>query len=186
MRRLIHALALFSWVALPGLAPAMAAHDVVAPLEYQVKAAYLFYFTRFVEWPATARPAAPLTVCVAAKNPFGTALADTMRREQVNGRPVDARIVRQPGGCHVLFIPHDVPHEPYLRAARGLPMLTVGESREFLRGGGIVNFLIENGRVRFEIDQRAAARANLRISSRLLRLARTPAPGTDDGAWLAR
>lgn len=182
MRRLLPLTLLLSAV---HLVPAPAAHGQPAavPLEYHVKAAYLFNFTRFVEWPPDEDAAAALTICVAATNPFGAALADTVRGEQVNGRPLQARLVRDPGGCHVLFIPRNVPHGPYLQAARGLPVLTVGESREFLPGGGIVNFMIEDGRVRFEINQDAAARANLKISSRLLRLARIRAPGTGTREW---
>jgi len=154
------------------------------PLEYRVKAAYLFNFTRFVEWPTDA-PATPLTICVATENPFGTALAETIRDERVNGRPLQARVVRQPTGCHVLFIPRGVAHQPYLRASRGENVLTVGEAVGFLRDGGMINFVIEEGKVRFEIDREAAARENLTISSRLLRLARAAVSGAPAHRWYA-
>lgn len=157
------------------------------PLEYQVKAVYLFNFTRFVEWPDSGAPAAPLTICVAATNPFGPALAETLRGEQVNGRPLEARVVvNQAAGCDVLFVPRGVAHDTYLRAARGRPVLTVGESPGFLAGGGMVNFVLEDGKVRFEIDANAAAGAKLRISSRLLRLARTKASDAGVRRWHAR
>jgi hypothetical protein len=82
--------------------------------------------------------------------------------------------VREPSGCDVLFVPAGVPAAPLLHDARTRPILTVGESETFLRAGGIVNFFMDDGKVRFEINQDAASRAQLRISSRLLRLARPP------------
>jgi hypothetical protein len=148
-----------------------------AGLEYRVKAAYLFNFTRFVDWPAEAADDAPLTICVATPNPFGAVLADTIRDERVNGRPLQVRVVRQPAGCHVLFIPRGVSHVPFLRTTRDRPVLTVGEAPDFLQHGGIVNFVLEDGKVRFDIDRSAAERANLTISSRLLRLARAAVSG---------
>jgi hypothetical protein len=148
------------------------------PLEHQVKAAYLFNFTKFVTWPPEPKAATPLIICVAQQNPFGTTLADTIRDEVVNGRPIATRMVSDVSGCHVLFVPRTVAHEPFLRAAERLPILTVGEHPAFIRSGGIINFILENGRVRFEIDGENAASAKLTISSRLLRLARPPAGGT--------
>jgi hypothetical protein len=141
-------------------------------LEYRVKAVYLFNFTKFVEWPPAAlAPSEPLTICVAESNPFGPVLADTLRGELVAGRPLASRMVGDSAGCHVLFVPAGVAPEPFLRDATGRPVLTVGESPEFLRHGGIVNFVMVYGKVRFEISQDAATRAQLRISSHLLRLA---------------
>jgi hypothetical protein len=143
-----------------------------ASLEYQVKAAYLFNFTKFVEWPDDALPdGAPLTICVAAPSPFGAALGDTIRDELVDGRALAMRVVRDPAGCHVLFVPKGVAAAPLLRDARTRPILTVGEADDFLRQGGIVDFVMQDGKVRFAISQDAASRAQLRISSRLLRLA---------------
>lgn len=144
-----------------------------ASLEYQVKAAYLFNFTKFIEWPEGAlRDGAPLTICVAGENPFGSSLEETIQGESVNGRPLQARAAQPPAGCHVVFVPRGVDPAAALRPFRSLPALTVGESDGFLRGGGMVNFFIEDGRVRFEINHEAADRALVRISSRLLRLAR--------------
>ena len=144
-------------------------------LEYQVKAAYLFNFTKFVDWPADAiAPGAPLTICVAAPNPFGRALEETIRGEVVGGRTLATRVVRDPAGCHVLFVPDGVSAAPLLRDARTRPILTVGESEDFLRDGGVINFVMQGGKVRFDISPEAAERAQLRVSSRLLRLRRTP------------
>jgi hypothetical protein len=144
-------------------------------LEYQVKAAYLFNFTKFVDWPEHAMPAgAPITICVAAPSPFGNTLEQTVHGELVAGRALTTRVVRDSTGCHVLFVPEGATAAPLLRDARATPVLTVGESPEFLRDGGVVNFVMDDGKVRFEISHEAAARAQLRISSRLLRLARPP------------
>lgn len=144
-------------------------------LEYQVKAAYLFNFTKFVEWPAEALPkGAPLTICVAVSNPFGQALEDTIKGELVDGRALTTRVVRDPAGCHVLFVPEGVAAAALLRDARTRPILTVGETDDFQRDGGVVNFVMQDGKVRFDISPEAASRAQLRISSRLLRLRRNP------------
>jgi hypothetical protein len=152
-------------------ATAVRAQD--AALEYQVKAVYLFNFVKFVRWPP-ADKSVPITICVAGRNPFGSALQEALRNELVDGRPVEARVVREPDpGCNVLFVPAGVAAKPYIDAARGSATLTVGEGPEFLAQGGMVNFIIEAGSVRFEIDAGAAERADLRISSHLLRLARS-------------
>lgn len=141
-------------------------------VEYQVKAAFLYNFVKFVEWPGPSL-AGPLTICVAGRNPLGTFLEDTVRGETVGGRPIAARVVLEPeSGCHVVFVPKGAASATYLRAARNTPTLTVGESPSFIDMGGIINFVIDGGRVRFEINPQAADRAQLRISSRLLQLAR--------------
>jgi hypothetical protein len=160
-------------LALSAFGPAVWAQEV--PLEYHVKAAYLFNFVQFVEWPAGSADG-PLVICVARPSPFGDVLASTLRDERVGGRPIDVRVIGDPdGSCHVLFIPRDAPAAAYLQSTRSSPTLTVGESAGFLRGGGIINFIREGANIRFEIDEAAARRAGLRISSRLLRLARMPA-----------
>ena len=141
------------------------------PQEYRIKAAYLYNFLKFVEWPQEATPT-PLTICVAGRNPFGTYLEDTVRGEQIQGRPVIARVILEPeANCHVVFVPNGAATAAYLRAARGTATLTVGESAQFIMQGGIVNFVLEGNNVRFEIDPIAAELAKLRLSSRLLQLA---------------
>ncbi len=143
-------------------------------LEYQVKAAYLYNFVKFIEWPAAARRGT-LTICIAGGNPFGGALDDIVRGESINGRAIAARAIGGPQpGCDVVFVPRGVTAADYLRAARTAPVLTVGESPDFVTQGGIINFVRDAGMIRFEIDRDAAARAGLQISSRLLRLAREP------------
>lgn len=162
MRRL-----LVSFVLLAGVVPA-AAQDVA--LEYRVKAAYLYHFLKFVEWPEDAS-APPFTICVAARNPFADILTDTVRGERIAGRTVVAKVIPDfEVGCHVLFVPRGTAAAPYLRNPQGT--LTVGEAPDFLAQGGAIQFVQEGTNVRFQINDEAARRAGLRISSRLLRLSR--------------
>lgn len=156
------------------LCSGMVVHPQEVPLEYQVKAVYLFNFVRFVDWPATVE-SGPLTICVAGTNPFGDLLRETLQGEMVNDRPLATRVISRPDpDCHVVFMPRGAPTTAYLQAFRGSPTLTVGETPGFLREGGIINFIVEEGKVRFQIDPDAADRADLRISSHLMRLARAP------------
>jgi hypothetical protein len=148
-----------------------------ADLEYRVKAAYLFNFTKFVEWPSAALVGGrsfSFSICIAGRNPFGPALTATLVGEKAAGLPLAARVVNagQVASCHVLFVPRGVDAAPYLRGVGKSAVLTVGESPDFLAQGGAINFVLEESRVRFEINQAAAARAQLRISSRLLQLGR--------------
>jgi hypothetical protein len=154
-----------------------------AGLEYRVKAAYLFNFTKFVEWPdVTLQNATAFTICTAAINPFGAALSSTVSDETAAMLPLAARVVTaaEAASCHVLFVPRGVAAAPYLRAVASSPVLTVGESPQFLEQGGAINFVIQDGRVRFVINQAAAERARLRVSSRLLQLGRGADSQGDD------
>ena len=151
------------------LAAPLRAQEV--PLEYQVKATYLYNFVKFIEWPG--QPTGPLNICVAGRNPFGTVLDDLLVNETINGRPVRARVILEPeAGCQVVFVPAGAAVTAYLRAARGAPILTVGEDSDFLDRGGMISLYRDNENVRFSINPAAAERAKLRISSRLLALAR--------------
>jgi hypothetical protein len=162
------------WVLVAFLLAGAVVRSQDVSLEYQVKAVYLFSFLKFIEWPAGS-DRGPITICVAEHNPFGAILEETLRGELVNRRPLAWRIIRAPeAGCHLVFVPKETVPTTYLRAANGGPTLTVGETASFLGQGGIINFILENGRVRFQIDPKAAARADLRISSHLFRLARKP------------
>jgi hypothetical protein len=147
-------------------------------MEYQVKTGFLYNFVKFVDWPPAAQ-SGPLTICVAGRNPLGSALEDTVRDETVGGRPIVTRIILEPeAGCHVMFIPEGAAASAYLRSTRNEPTLTVGETPSFIAAGGIIRFFIDHGKVRFEINARAAERVGLRISSRLLQVARVQnAPG---------
>lgn len=149
--------------------------------EYDVKAAFLFNFVKFVEWPAEAFAGerAPVTICVFGEDPFGRVLDAVIQGERVGERALvverlDSRDDFE--ACHVLFVS---PSErdrmaQVLARVEGEPVLTVGDTEGFLRAGGIVNFILEGTKVRFVINQGTAERSGLRISSKLLRLAMMP------------
>ena len=147
--------------------------------EYQVKAAMLYNFAMFVEWPAQAFRSTtdPIVVCVLGQNPFGTALEDVVRGKTIGGRAFAVRQIHDLGGasaCHILFVGSEYKG---LRASSAdlkmIGVLTVGEGDGFRAVGGIINFKLEHGRVHFEINREAAEQARLHISSKLLSLAQT-------------
>jgi hypothetical protein len=160
------------------LAPARSAHaQEAAELEYRVKAAYLLNFTRYTEWPSAALPATdtPINVCVIGRDPFGVILDQTLRGRRTSGRPL--RILRPPRPgealCHVAFLGAATPAvlESWLAALATEPTLTVGESDDFARAGGMIGFVIVDETVRFEINTDAVRGGGLQLSSRLLSLA---------------
>jgi hypothetical protein len=152
-------------------AGSLGAQDAV-PDAYRVKAAFLYNFFKFVEWPPSAPQEGPLYICVAGRNPFGDVLDQTVEGEAVNGRRLATRVILEPEpGCHILFVPDGAAATAYLRAARGTPALTVGERPDFITQGGMVSFFHQGTNIRFTINPDAAERAKVRISSRLLELA---------------
>jgi hypothetical protein len=148
-------------------------------LEYQVKAAYLFNFTKFVEWPAesSSDPPGPIVIGIVGKDPFGYFLDVLVKEKTVKGRQVivkRAADLAQLDSCHVLFISlAEAARAPeILERFRGRPVLTIGEHDQFVKQGGMVRFLVANKKVTFEIDADIAERARLKISSRLLGIGR--------------
>lgn len=153
--------------------------------EYREKAAFLYHFGQFVEWPtyAFSSPTAPLVIGVWGGNPFGYELENLVNRQNINGHPlVVQRLDSLAGlkGCHILFIhPSEKTRlPPIFSALQGGPVLTVSEADHFLAAGGMINFVKADGKVRFEINQAAAQRAGLKISSQLLILAVRTEPGS--------
>lgn len=147
-------------------------------IEDEVKAAYLFNFTKFVEWPAGAFSGTsdPLNVCAAGDAGVLKAIEQAVTGERIEGRPLRfvAELPHTPAACHVLYVGRGSGDDAARLAAASAsaPVLTVGDSARFLEGGGIIAFVVEHRRVRFDVDLRSADRAGLRISSKLLRLAR--------------
>jgi hypothetical protein len=147
--------------------------------EYQIKAAYLYNFLKYVEWPR--RTNQTFLICVAGQNPFGPVLEGLTKAERVRGNPVRTELILGPEpGCDVIFTPRTSNISAYIQAARGKPVLTVGETPRFIEQGGVANFFLENGKVRFEINRTAAERAGLRFSSRLLQLAKIVDPDGEE------
>jgi len=150
-----------------------------ASLEYQVKAAFLLRFLNFVEWPQdgsqATKPGAPLVVGVYGDNPFGGELANIFSGKVVDGHPVQLRACNteeEAAACHLVFVGGGRKLAPLLENLQSKNVLTVGEGGDFLRAGGVIRFVIDDERVRFEISLAAADRARLRISAKLLQLAR--------------
>jgi hypothetical protein len=159
------------------------------PLEYQVKAACLVSFLKFVEWPVpNPEPGGtlpPLVIAVLGDDPFGAALDELARGKKIDGREV--KVVRwadagAAAACHILFVSSDDKRtvNAAVEAARASGALTVGERAEFLRAGGMVRFVIEAEKVRFEIDQQGAEKGGVKISAKLFQLARKVYRGDGD------
>jgi len=150
------------------------------PLEYQVKAAFLLNFVKFVEWPRTAFTAsdAPISICILGDDSVANALSQMVAGEVVTGRKLAVEKVKRaalPKTCQALFINKSEKDVPGSLAAFKTGVLTVGEEESFLREGGMIAFVIENRRVRFDINQGAAQNAGLKLSSKLLSVARSVA-----------
>lgn len=146
--------------------------------EYQVKAAFLFNFAKFVEWPAQAFVSAgsPIEICVLGPNPFGSSLNRAVQGKTVGHRALVIREVRnaqQACACHIVFVSAAgwTGSRAVLGDIKKCFTLTVGETGEFIDSGGMINLRLEDARVRVEINPDAAERAGLRISSKLLSLA---------------
>ena len=150
-------------------------------LEYEVKAAYLYNIVNFVTWPPDAFDGAtePLHVCVFGRDPFGSLLNTAMAGGTANMRPVQVLHVNDVAGlspCEVVYLAggnSESMDEQAIKASAQRPVLTIGESPDFLRRGGMIAFVIDGGRVRFDINVSAAAARGLTLSSRLLQVART-------------
>ena len=146
--------------------------------EYEVKAAFLFNFARFVEWPpgAFASPTAPIGVCVLGEDPFGDALNRVVAGKTLGDRSLAVRRgkkVKELGGCEIIFVSSSE-HErvpEILQELGKAPVLTVGESADFAAEGGDVQFTLEDNHVRFLVNVDATERAGLKVSSKLLTLA---------------
>ena len=131
-----------------------------------------------MEWP-TRPDTGPFVICVVELTQVGAVLQSAAKGQTVDGRPVETRVIRQPSSdCHIVFVPNGVATSAHIRAAHGT--LTVGESPAFQRQGGAITFVVAEGQLRFAIDPDAAARADVRISSRLLRLRYNDRPPGDE------
>jgi hypothetical protein len=148
------------------------------PNEYQVKATYLYNFGRFVKWPGTfpAGKGDSFSVCVLGQDPFGSILDSTLAGEELDGKPVVLRRISKPqdaGECRILFI--SAKEEKHLKEILATLVeggaLTVSDMPDFTRRGGMIQFLLEGDRVRFEINLESTESARLVLSSELLKVA---------------
>ena len=157
---------------------AMTAAQSGAPTEYQVKAAFLVNFAKFVEWPDTsfADARAPMVLGIVGDDPFGTDLSQMVIRQSIKSRTISIRKYRfgdDLRSCHVLYVSasEQTRTAQVLGGLQGASVLTVSDIPGFVGGGGVVQFYMEEDRVRFVVNVEAAARANLRVSAKLLAVA---------------
>ena len=149
-----------------------------ATTEYAIKAAFLYKFAPFVEWPPRAFPSAstPLAVCIAGDDPFGSLADQAMAGQEFGPRGATLRRIASAEageGCHVMFIGENGGSPASLR---GRPVLTITDGERSAEEKGVIHFVIRANRVRFQIDEHAAQQSGLSISSKLLSLAESVRP----------
>jgi YfiR/HmsC-like len=189
LRRLAILIAVFSmtlnWTASAGAQ----AGDGSDSSEYLVKAGFIYNFAKFVEWPSTAfaEPDAPIVIGVLGTDPFGDIINHVVEGKKIGTRGFVIRRFKWSKelkdskdfkDCRILFVSSSekMHFEEIFEAVKGLPVLTVGETPGFAERGGMIRLMLEDNRVRFEVNVDAAHDGNLNISSRLLTLARIIAP----------
>jgi len=148
-------------------------------VEYQVKAAFLLNFAKFIEWPPNTfqNERSPMTVCVFGYDPFGDALDEIIRGKNIDNHELLARRINElPDlkGCQLVFVSEREEKRlpEILNNLKGVGALVVGEGGNFAERGGGIQFYLENNRMRFAINVDAVQRAHLTVSSKLLALAR--------------
>jgi hypothetical protein len=145
--------------------------------ETALKAAFVYSFAKFTDWPdALWNQSSKLRLCMAGTgNGFAQAVAALESKPPVRGKPVEVRTVSRPedaAACHILVVAGRDGMAQWARGVRNAPVLTVGDGEGFAAGGGIIGLFVEGDKLRFEINQDAAQRAGLKLSSQLLKLAR--------------
>ena len=146
-------------------------------LEYAVKATFLYKFAGFVEWPAAAFESAssPFTICVLGSDPVALLIDHAAAGQRVGERSIEVRHLQALAAdsrCQILYVATSVPAAEAQNATRGMSVLTVTDSGGIASARSVVTFTIQDNRVRFDIDDAAAAENGLTISSKLLSLAR--------------
>lgn len=175
-RRLKHLALTVIYILSLGFAPAQAAQSPKAA-EYELKAAYLYNFGKFVNWPAAAaKPGAgEFVICVLGQDPFGPVLDSTVAGEKVDGKPVTVKRITlrdATAPCRIIFI--SASEQPRLRQIlmdAPAAALTVSDIPDFAIRGGMIQFVTRDNKVRFEVNLTAAERSGLSLSSELLKVA---------------
>jgi hypothetical protein len=169
---------LILWFSIPLVYAAASFAELNGPSEYQIKAAFLYKFAKFIEWPASTfrDPKQPMGICVFGRDPFGHALEEALWGKSIGSRSVflgRAQQIPELAGCQVVFVSAEESSRvmEIVRGLRGHSALLVGESEGFASSGGAIQFVLDQNRVRFAINPDAANRAGLKISSKLLALA---------------
>jgi hypothetical protein len=149
------------------------------PSEYQIKAAFLFNFAKFIDWPpgSFASPQAPFSICILGKDPFGRSIDDALQGKSIGEHAVIIQRVKEAGDarhCQIVFAGGSESRNvgEILERVRGANVLLVGEADGFAASGGTIQFTLEENHVRFLINIDAADRGGLKFSSKLLALAK--------------
>ncbi len=158
--------------------PEMAYADPLSKREYRIKAAFLYNFTKFVEWPADRFPdeSTAILLCVIGKDPFGATLEDTVTGKTVRGRHIDIRRiddVEDVAACHLLFVGlfERERMREIVASSYEANILTVGDTRDFVEFGGVINLIKKANKIRFEVNLVAAKQAQLKLDLKLVTLA---------------
>jgi hypothetical protein len=156
--------------------------------EYLIKAGFTYNFAKLIQWPANAfpQPNSPIVIGILGVDPFGGTLDEVLAGKTVNGRDLVVKHLKWGADlkeCRILFVSNSEISrmDEILHLVKGLPILTIGETPTFARRGGIINFVLEDEKVHFEVNVEAAKEADINISSRLLSLARI-IPHAPDGS----
>jgi len=152
--------------------------------EYELKAAFLLNFTRFVEWPPASFSNANFIIGIFGEDPFGRAIDEVTRGKAVNGHQIRIRRLKEPAEareCHLVFVTStdNKKTQEVLDATNLSPVLTVGESREFLNQGGTIRLSMDGNRVGIVINNAAAEAKGLKVSAKLLSLAKVYEKGKE-------
>lgn len=155
-----------------------------APTPAEVEAVFLFNFTQFVDWPPQAfpEPSSPIVIGVLGSDPFGAALDEVVRGEMVKGHPLAvhrSQHIEELADCQILFISRSERAHlvPILATLKGRSTLTVSDLEQFASAGGMICFMLMDGKVRLQVNLEAAKAAGLTLSSKLLRFAQIVGPG---------
>ena len=145
---------------------------------YQIEAVYLYDFSKFVAWPKQTANTAnePFSICVLGEDPFGAVLDTTLSGENIQGNTLVAKRISKPedaAGCKIVFVSNSEENrlKEILAAFDGTDILTVSDIHNFSRRGGMIQFVLEGGKVRFEVNVTNAANAGLTLSADLLQVA---------------
>ncbi len=152
-------------------------HAQSSPTEYQVKAAYLYNFAKFVEWPPQVMSSdSSFNICVLGRDPFDSTFQTTIAGESIKGKNVLVKRIpraQDGAGCQILFISssEEARLKDILDVLDKMSVLTVSDMPQFTRRGGMIQFVTEANRVRFEVNLTSAERTGLTLSSQLLKVA---------------
>src|SRR5713226_5324723 len=169
-------LALFMTMSFVVVAP-LRSQETRSPTEYEVKAAFIYNFARYIQWPKESPTNTPFVIGVIGKDPFGVALDDAILGQKIQGRPVVIKRftnIDNVANCDILFVcaSESGRLQQIFGALHQAPVLTIGDVDQFAERGGMINLTTEDKRIRFEMNVQAIGRSGLKAGSQLLRLAR--------------